>query len=67
MCKILEFCFLPKGFVEMRPRSYIARARHGLPELSDRAQPMQTKGFLMSSATEHAIAFAYKRSFIAGT
>ncbi|ETX28116.1 hypothetical protein RISW2_09235 [Roseivivax isoporae LMG 25204] len=27
MCKILEFCFLPKGFVGMRPRSlYCMRA-----------------------------------------
>lgn len=43
---------------------YIARARDGLRELSDRALRIETKGFLMNSATERALAFIYKRSFI---
>jgi len=46
---------------------YIERAREGLRELSDRAQPMETKGLLRNSATENALAFAYKRSFIRDT
>ena len=50
-------------FCMATPTPYIARARDGLRELSDRAQHMETKGFLVSSTTEHPLAFVYKRSF----
>ena len=40
---------------------------NGLRELADRAQRMETKGSLLSSATVHALAFVFKRSFISDT
>ena len=43
---------------------YIARARDCLRDLSDRAQPEETKGISLTSATESALAYVYKRSFI---
>ena len=46
---------------------YIARARNGLRELADRAQRKGTKGFVLNSPTEPALAFAYKRSFSGDT
>jgi len=44
MCKIRVFCTLPKGFNGVPPPSYIARVRDCLRDLSDRAQPEETKG-----------------------
>jgi len=63
MCKIRLFCILPKGFVRVRLHIYIARARGGLRVLSNCAGYVKTKGFLMNSATEPALASVYKRSF----
>ena len=45
---------------------YIARARGGLRYLSDRAQHMKTKGFLICSTTKSALASVYKRLFSSG-
>jgi DNA invertase Pin-like site-specific DNA recombinase len=42
---------------------YIARTGDGQRGFSDRAQPMETKGFPLSRATESALASVYKRSF----
>jgi hypothetical protein len=61
------------GYLALYPRvfsgrvftPYIARTRDGQRELSDRAQRMETKGFLLNSATESGLAFVYKWSFIA--
>lgn len=53
-------------FCQGAPTHLIQRARGGLRDISDRAQRMKTKGFLMSSTTESALASVYKRSFIDG-
>ena len=39
-------------------------ARDGPRELSDRADCVETKGFLMRRVTAPTLAFVYKRSFI---
>ena len=68
MCKIRLFCTLPKGFVGGAPAHLIEHARAMVCESSLIALGrVETKGFLMSSATEHALAFVYKRSFSDGT
>jgi hypothetical protein len=41
----------------------MARARDGLRALSVHAQRMETKAFLMNSATERDLDFVYNRSF----
>jgi hypothetical protein len=67
MCKIRAVCTLPKGFVGgASTQLYIARARDGLRDLSDRGQPQETKGFSMDSTAKSALASVYKRSFISG-
>ena len=67
MCKIRELCKLPKGFLwGCNLLLIIARARGVRGGLSGRAQCMETKGFPAIGATQHALAFVYKRSFISG-
>jgi hypothetical protein len=62
---ILQFT---QGFSDGAPAHlYIALARDGPRDLSDRAQRMEAKGFLLKRATEQTIAFVYKRSFICDT
>lgn len=46
---------------------YMERARYCLRDLSDRAQPEETKGISLTSAIESSLASVYKRSFIGGT
>ena len=65
--KYRTFAFYQSVLSESACTPYIARARDGLRELADRAQRMETKGSLLSSATVHALAFAFKRSFIGDT
>ena len=60
------FAFYQSVLSESACTPYIARARDGLRELADRAQRMETKGSLLSSATVHALAFVFKRSFSNG-
>jgi len=68
MCaKYGTFAFYPSVLSGCACTPYIARARDGLRELADRAQRMETKGSLLSSATVHALAFVYKRSFSSDT
>ena len=62
--KYRTFAFYQSVLSECACTPYIARARDGLRELADRAQRMETKGFVLNSPTEPALAFAYKRSFI---
>ena len=60
------FALYPRVLLGCVCTPYIARARDGLRDLSDRAQPQETKGFLLNSTTESALASVYKRSFIGG-
>lgn len=60
--KYRTFAFYQSVLSECACTPYIARARDGLRELADRAQRMETKGSLLSSATVHALAFVFKRS-----
>ncbi len=57
------FAFYQSVLSECACTTYVARARDGLRELADRTQRMETKGYLLSSATVHALAFVFKRSF----
>ena len=67
MCaKYGTFAFYPSVLSGCTCTPYIVRARDGLRVFLDHAQRMETKGFMMNSATEHALASVYKRSFISG-
>ena len=68
MCaKYWRYELYPSVLSERISTPYRTGTHEDLRGLWDCPGLVETKGFLTNAATEHALAFTYKRSFICGT